>query len=272
MSLASRIRGTYLDGYVAVAATDVLPTDSIIDAIAKVEAKADAAGGGSVDDAIVDGVTDRAPSQNAVFDALTGKEAAGAAAAAEASANAYTDAAVAGVGGATNLGYTASPTNGTVTSDTGTDATLTLADGTNAGLMAPAQHTKLGSITAAGLALIDDANAAAQRATLGLNAATQWGYFPGTTTNTPGTLATYPNITGTVVLLSIWASSAVPSDTAVTIYKNGVSLCYATMLFGTASANSGVLALAITSTDSLTASLTSGGAQNVGFRLDITTT
>lgn len=46
-------------------------------------------------------------------------------------------------GGATNLGYTASPTNGIVTSDTGTDATLTLATGTNAGLLAPADFTKL---------------------------------------------------------------------------------------------------------------------------------
>lgn len=52
----------------------------------------------------------------------------------------------AGGGGATNLSYTAAPTNGTVASDTGTDATLTLADGTNAGLMAPAQHTKLAGI------------------------------------------------------------------------------------------------------------------------------
>lgn len=38
---------------------------------------------------------------------------------------------------ATNLGYTASPTNGIVTSDTGTDATLTIVDGTNAGLITP---------------------------------------------------------------------------------------------------------------------------------------
>jgi hypothetical protein len=48
-------------------------------------------------------------------------------------------------GGATDLGYTASPTNGIVTSSTGTDATLTLATGTNAGLLAPADFTKLGN-------------------------------------------------------------------------------------------------------------------------------
>ena len=48
-------------------------------------------------------------------------------------------------GGATNLSYTASTTDGTVNSDTGTDATLPLADGTNAGLLAPADFTKLGN-------------------------------------------------------------------------------------------------------------------------------
>jgi len=48
-----------------------------------------------------------------------------------------------GGGGATNLAYTASPTNGIVTSDTGTDATIPLADGTNAGLLTPAEKTKI---------------------------------------------------------------------------------------------------------------------------------
>jgi hypothetical protein len=45
--------------------------------------------------------------------------------------------------GATNLGYTASPTNGTVTSSTGSSATLPLADATNAGLLKPAKFTVL---------------------------------------------------------------------------------------------------------------------------------
>lgn len=48
--------------------------------------------------------------------------------------------------GTTNLSYTASPTQGVVTSDTGTDATLPAADGTNAGLMLPAQVTKLAGV------------------------------------------------------------------------------------------------------------------------------
>ena len=51
-------------------------------------------------------------------------------------------------GGATNLGYTASPTQGVVTSDTGNDATIPAADGTNAGLFLPAEKTKLSGIAA----------------------------------------------------------------------------------------------------------------------------
>ena len=53
-----------------------------------------------------------------------------------------------GGGGSTNLSYTASPTQGVVLSDNGTDATLSAADGTNAGLMLPAQVTKLAGIEA----------------------------------------------------------------------------------------------------------------------------
>jgi hypothetical protein len=47
------------------------------------------------------------------------------------------------VGGTTNLAYSAGATNGVVTSDTGTDATIPAANGTNAGLMLPAQFNKL---------------------------------------------------------------------------------------------------------------------------------
>jgi hypothetical protein len=56
-----------------------------------------------------------------------------------------------GASGVTNLGYTASATDGTVTSNTGTDSTLPLATptgGTNlAGLLAPADKTKLDNTT-----------------------------------------------------------------------------------------------------------------------------
>jgi len=51
--------------------------------------------------------------------------------------------------GNTNLSYTASSTNGTVTSDTGTDATIPLADNANAGLLKPAKYSLLEQITEA---------------------------------------------------------------------------------------------------------------------------
>ena len=58
------------------------------------------------------------------------------------------DIAITGGGGSgnTNLSYTASATGGTVLSDTGSDASLPLVDTTNAGLMSPADKTKLNGI------------------------------------------------------------------------------------------------------------------------------
>ena len=49
--------------------------------------------------------------------------------------------------GTTNLSYASSPTNGIVVSDTGTDATIPLADGTNAGLLKPSDFTQLSNLT-----------------------------------------------------------------------------------------------------------------------------
>jgi hypothetical protein len=51
-----------------------------------------------------------------------------------------------GSDGITNLGYTAGVSNGVVTSDTGSNATIPLANGTNAGLMSAAEKSKLASI------------------------------------------------------------------------------------------------------------------------------
>jgi hypothetical protein len=53
-----------------------------------------------------------------------------------------------GSDGITNLGYTAAVSQGTVTSNTGTNATIPLADGTNAGLFSAAEKTKLSNIEA----------------------------------------------------------------------------------------------------------------------------
>jgi hypothetical protein len=52
-----------------------------------------------------------------------------------------------GGGGSTNLTATASPTNVTINSDTGTDAAIPLATGTNAGLESPANKTKLDNVS-----------------------------------------------------------------------------------------------------------------------------
>ena len=64
----------------------------------------------------------------------------------------------AGGGGATNLAVTASPTGVTVTSDTGADAAIPLANGTDAGLMAPAQVTKLAGVADGATANATDAD------------------------------------------------------------------------------------------------------------------
>ena len=53
-----------------------------------------------------------------------------------------------GSSGITNLDYIAAVSQGTVTSDTGTNAVIPLADGTNAGLFTAAQKTKLDGIQA----------------------------------------------------------------------------------------------------------------------------
>jgi len=54
--------------------------------------------------------------------------------------------AIAAAGGATNLAAVVSPTGVTITSDTGNDAVIPLADATNAGAIAPAQVSKLSGI------------------------------------------------------------------------------------------------------------------------------
>ena len=68
------------------------------------------------------------------------------------------------VGGATNLSYTASSTQGIVVSDTGTDATIPAADGTNAGLMVPAQFNKLGHLTVTAATNLDNIRTASHAA------------------------------------------------------------------------------------------------------------
>lgn len=73
----------------------------------------------------------------------------------------------------TNLGYTASSTQGVVTSSTGDDATIPAADITNAGLMVPSQVNKLGNITVTQAVNLDELELASHAAvTLSGNANT----------------------------------------------------------------------------------------------------
>jgi hypothetical protein len=78
------------------------------------------------------------------------------------------------VGGAaaTNLGYTPGPSGGTVTSDTGVDALLPLADGTNAGLMAPANVVKLSHVTVTAATNLDTIRGASHAAVTASGSAT----------------------------------------------------------------------------------------------------
>ena len=63
-----------------------------------------------------------------------------------------------GGGSGANLSTTLSPTDVIVNSDTGTDATIPAADGTNAGVMLPAQVTKLAGIATGATVNDTDAN------------------------------------------------------------------------------------------------------------------
>lgn len=66
-------------------------------------------------------------------------------------------------GGSTNLTYTPSPTNGTIVSDTGTDATIPLATTTNAGLLSPQEKESISLPINLGTLVTDNFN----RASLG---------------------------------------------------------------------------------------------------------
>lgn len=83
------------------------------------------------------------------------------------------------VAGGANLSYTAAPTQGTVVSSSGTDATIPAADGTNAGLMLPAQVSKLGNLTVTAATDLDAMRTASHAAAS----------LTGTTNTNPLTLA-----------------------------------------------------------------------------------
>ena len=98
------------------------------------------------------------------------------------------------VAGGADLSYTASATQGTVVSSSGTDAVIPSANGTNAGLMVPAQFDKLANVTVTGAVNLDTLASASHAAvTLG-----------GTTNTNPLTL------TGQALGFSISQLTAAP--------------------------------------------------------------
>jgi hypothetical protein len=107
-----------------------------------------------------------------------------------------------GTPGSSNLDYIASPTDGTVTSDTGTDATLPAANGTNAGLMLPAEKTKLESLTKT---LDDGQTATSVAGTLTLNCVA-------------GAIATYQTTLTENVLLALGSAPVAPALSRVLLY------------------------------------------------------
>ncbi len=101
--------------------------------------------------------------------------------------------ALSSVSGVTNLGNTKSSTTNVITSDTGTNATIALADGTNAGLLSPTKNTQISN---------NKANITTLTTAVGLNTAkntnvtTNLDYTPssttGSVTSSDGTNATIP--------------------------------------------------------------------------------
>ena len=98
-----------------------------------------------------------------------------------------------GAGSGANLTYTPSPTNGVVVSDSGTDATIPLADATNAGLMTAAEQTKLAGIATGATAnqtLAHTSDATTHTATLsGTGGSIKLAEGSGITLTTTGTLS-----------------------------------------------------------------------------------
>ena len=122
----------------------------------------------------------------------------------------------------TNLDYTASPSGGTVTSSTGHDAAVPLATGTNAGLLAPGDRTRLRRIPAADCSAGQVWKRGATAWACGVDSegtgTTNLGYLAGasggTITSSTGSNASVPLATGTTAgLLAPAEKGRIPSAT-----------------------------------------------------------
>ena len=101
-----------------------------------------------------------------------------------------------------------------------------------------------------------------------LAAYSMFGFFPGTTTSQTGTLRKYASSAYVITLISAWATGNVPSNTTLTIKKNGTSIGTAVISSGASTGNSGAVSLSVAVGDYITIDLTSTGAVDVGVRID----
>ncbi len=93
------------------------------------------------------------------------------------------------------------------------------------------------------------------------------GSFHGVTKNTDGTSRFYFPDNTILTKIESWAGAAVPSNTSVSILKNGVAAGSCTINSGASVATPTVLSVALVTTDYITLNLTSAGASDVIARL-----
>lgn len=129
--------------------------------------------------------------------------------------------------GTTNLSYTSSSTNGIVASDTGTDATIPLATGINAGLLKPADFTQLSTLSSD---LAGKQNTLTNPIT-GIGSGGGVAYFTGTSTIASSTTMGWSEINqslsllGTdtdIILKGITNEPSTPSADNITLYAKKI--------------------------------------------------
>lgn len=98
--------------------------------------------------------------------------------------------------------------------------------------------------------------------------ASRLGVFPGVTENTTGTTRYFPAANTTITKFVAWCGSPAPSNTVVTLKKNGASIGTATIATGQTLSPDTALSVALLTTDYLTMDLTSTGALDVVGRID----
>lgn len=129
-----------------------------------------------------------------------------------------------GGSGSTNLGYTPSPTQGVVTSDTGVDAILPLADGTNAGLLSPIQFNKLGNISVTQAVDLDQIEADTVINNAKISNATHTGDVTGDTVLTLATVNSNTGIFGNGTQIPIITTNGKGLITAISVAPIGANL------------------------------------------------